>query len=138
MPRLTLDLITATLEEGRKRGFQPLSVVVLDAGGHVVAFQRENGASVGRFQIALGKAGGALFLGVSSRKIAAMAAERPSFVASLGTLPTSGVVPAPGGLILVDAEAHPIGAIGVTGDTSDNDETCALAAIDAVGLRARI
>jgi uncharacterized protein GlcG (DUF336 family) len=109
----------------------------MDAGGHLIAFQRQDGASTLRPQIACAKAGGALSLGVSSRKIGDMAAERPTFIASLGPIAPHGVVPAAGGVIVVDGEGLPIGAVGITGDTSDNDELCTLAGIAAAGLTAQ-
>ena len=138
MTRITLDqannIVTAAFAKGKELGLKPLGVAVLDAGGHLIAFQRQDGASSLRLQIAMGKASGALGLGISSRKIAEMAADRPSFVASLGPIAPHGVVPAPGGVIVVDGEGLPIGAVGITGDTSDNDEACALAGIAAAGL----
>lgn len=106
---------------------------MLDAGGHLIALERHDGASTLRPQPALGKAAGALGLGVSSRAIAAMAAERPSFVASLGPIAPHGMVPAAGGVI-ISAGGVAIGTVGITGDTSDNDESCALAGIAAAGL----
>jgi uncharacterized protein GlcG (DUF336 family) len=141
MSRLTLTqantIIEAALAKGAELGLKPLSVSVLDAGGHMIAFQRQDRASSLRERIASGKAAGALALGVSSRKIGEMAAERPSFVASLGAMATHGIIPAAGGVIIVDAEGLPIGAVGITGDTSDNDEACALAGIAAAGLTAQ-
>jgi uncharacterized protein GlcG (DUF336 family) len=135
-----VDLVTAkkiiagAFDKGRELGLKPLSVVVLDAGGHPVAFERQDGASLGRFAIATGKAAGALFLGVSSRKIGEMALERPTFLAALGPLAPSGIVPAAGGTILVGADGRPIGSVGVTGDTSDNDEIAGLAGVAASGM----
>ena len=138
MNRITLELasmiIAAALQKRAELGFKPLCVAVLDTGGHLVALQREDGASVLRPQIATAKAGGALALGISSRKIAEMASERPTFVASLGPISPHGVVPAAGGVLVVDADGQVIGAVGVTGDTSDNDETCALAGVAAARL----
>jgi len=138
---ITLDqanaIISAAMEEGRARALKPLSVAVLDAGGHLIAFQRADGASTLRPQIACGKAGGALGLGISSRKIQDMAAERPSFVGSLGPISPHGIVPAAGGVIVVASDGRPLGAVGVTGDTSDQDEACALAGIVAAGLSAQ-
>jgi len=138
---ITLDqanaIITAAMEEGRARALKPLSVAVLDPGGHLIAFQRADGASTLRPQIACGKAGGALGLGVSSRRIQDMAVERPSFVASLGPISPQGIIPAAGGVIVVGNDGRPIGAVGVTGDTSDQDEACALAGIVAAGLSAQ-
>lgn len=141
MTRLSLDqanaVIAAALTHGQELGLKPLTVAVMDAGGHLIAFQRQEGASTLRPQIASAKAGGALALGVSSRKISDMAAERPSFVASLGSIAPHGIVPAAGGVIVVDLQGIAIGAVGITGDTSDNDETCALVGITAAGLTAQ-
>ena len=141
MTRISLDqanaVIAAALDKGRELGLKPLSVAVLDAGGHLLAFQRQDGASTLRPQIACAKAGGALALGVSSRTIGDMAVQRPTFVASLGQIAPHGVVPAAGGVIVIDGEGLPIGAVGITGDTSDNDETCTLAGISAAGLKAQ-
>lgn len=131
------DVIVAAFAKGAELGLQPLSVIVLDAGGHPIAFQRQDGASTLRFAIAAGKAGGALALGQSSRNIAEMAVDRPSFVASLGPISPHGVVPAAGGIIVVDADGRLLGAVGVTGDSSDNDEICTLAGISAAGLNAQ-
>lgn len=141
MSRLTLaqanDIIAAAFTKGRALNLKPLSVVVLDAGGHVLAFQRQDGASNMRFDIARGKAWGALALGVSSRAIGAMAAERPSFVASLGHVATSGLIPVAGGVLIAGEGGSVIGAVGATGDTSDNDELVVLEGIKAAGLTAK-
>lgn len=139
MNAITLEqaqtVIKAAFDKGERLGLKPLSAAVLDSGGHLIAFQRQNGASNLRPEIAIGKAAGALDLGVSSRKIADMAAERPSFVASLGAIAHAGVIPAAGGVIVVDDNNLAIGAVGITGDTSDNDELCVLAGIAAAGLQ---
>jgi uncharacterized protein GlcG (DUF336 family) len=127
-------IVDAAFAKGQALGLKPLSVAVLDAGGHLIAFQRQDGSSTLRPQIAAGKAGGALALGMSSRKIGEMAAERPSFVASLGTIAPHGVIPAAGGVLIAGAGGTVIGAVGVTGDLSDNDEACALAGISGAGL----
>src|SRR5512146_1414280 len=107
MNRITLDqanrIIAGIFEKGAELKLKPLSAVVLDPGGHVIAFQRQDGASTMRFEIATGKASGALALGVSSRKIGEMAAERPSFVASLGPIAPHGMIPAAGGVIVTGA-----------------------------------
>jgi uncharacterized protein GlcG (DUF336 family) len=130
-------IIAAAFAKGAELGLKPLGVAVLDPGGHLIAFARADGASTLRPQIALGKAGGALGMGMSSRKIGEMALERPSFAASLGPIAPHGVIPAAGGVIVVDETGKPIGAVGVTGDTSDNDEICALAGIAGAGLTAQ-
>lgn len=141
MTRISLDqanrIITEAFKKGAALKLKPLSAVVLDPGGHVIAFQRQDGASILRFQIAAGKASGALALGVSSRKIGEMAAERPSFVAALGPIAPHGVIPAAGGVIVMDEAGGILGAVGITGDTSDNDEACVLAGIAAAGLKAQ-
>ena len=131
------QIIAAAFAKGAELKLKPLSVVVLDPGGHMIAFQRADGASTLRPQIATAKASGALALGGSSRIIGEMAAERPSFVASLGPIAPAGVVPAAGGVIVTDASGTIAGAVGITGDTSDNDEECALAGIAAAGLQAK-
>ena len=102
----------------------------------MVAFARQDGSSNLRPQIATAKASGALALGVSSRAIGEMAIERPTFINAAAGLNPAGIVPAAGGVLIRSAEGHLIGAVGVTGDTSDNDEKAALAGIAAVGLSA--
>jgi uncharacterized protein GlcG (DUF336 family) len=128
-------IVSAAFAKAQELKLKPLTVAVLDAGGHLTAFQRQDGSSTLRPQIAAGKAGGALAMGVSSRKIAEMAAERPSFVASLAPIAPHGVIPAAGGLLILGADGAVIGAVGVTGDTSDNDELCAKAGLEAAGLK---
>lgn len=130
-------IIAAALKKGSAMSLKPLSVIVLDAGGYPVAFERQDGSSIGRFAIAMGKASGALQLGVSSRTVGDMAAERPSFIGSLGPILPHGAVPAAGGLIVVNGSGETVGAVGITGDTSDNDEECTLAGIAAAGLTAK-
>jgi uncharacterized protein GlcG (DUF336 family) len=130
-------IIEGAFAKGASLKLKPLSATVLDPGGHVIAFQRQDNASNLRFGIALGKAAGALSMGVSSRKIGEMAAERPSFVASLAAIAPNGMIPAAGGVIVVDGSGQILGAAGVTGDTSDNDEVCVLAGIEAAGLKAQ-
>lgn len=129
-------IVAAAFAKGTELKLKPLSVAVLDAGGHLIAFQRADGASTLRPQIAAGKASGALALGVSSRKIAEMAAERPTFIGSLGSIAQAGIIPAAGGVLVADAAGSIIGAVGITGDTSDNDEACAIAGIETAGLKA--
>lgn len=127
----------AAFVRGAELGCKPLTVAVLDAGGHVIALQRQDGSSTLRPQIACGKASGALSLGISSRKIAEMAQERSMFVSALNSIAPQGIIAAAGGVLVVDDDGAPVGAVGVTGDTSDNDEDCALCGIAAAGLRAQ-
>ena len=135
---LSLDtaraLIAETRAAGRSRDLKPLTVVVLDAGGHVLAVEREDGSSNKRFEVAHGKAHGALALGLGSRALMARAEQQPYFVASVTAAIGGALVPVPGGVLLRDDEGTLLGALGVTGDTSDNDEAAALAGIASVGL----
>ena len=128
------QIIAGAFAKAEELALKPLGVVVLDAGGHPIAFQRQDRASSGRFQLAAGKAAGALFLGLSSRRIGEMAAERPTFIASLGPIAPAGLIPAAGGVLVVNESGATIGAVGISGDLSDNDELCALAGIEAAGL----
>ena len=141
MHRLSLAqanaLIETALAKGAELGLKPLTVTVHDPGGHLIACQRQDGASNMRVKLAGGKACGALALGVSSRTIGEMALDRPHFIAAVDTMSEGGMVPAAGGVIVCDADGTVLGAIGVTGDTSDNDEACALAAIESQGLKAK-
>ena len=140
MKRISLQqanaIVAGALAKGREMGLKPLTVVVLDPGSNLIALQREDNSSTLRPQIAIGKAAGALALGISSRKIGDMAAERPSFVGSLVGIAPNGIIPAAGGVIVVDG-SDVIGAVGITGDLSDNDEAAALAGIAAAGLTAQ-
>ena len=139
MGRITLEqanvIVRAAFAKAQELKLKPLGVVVLDAGGHAISAQRQDGASVGRLPIATGKAAGALFLGMSSRRIGDIGAERPVFMASLGTVAPAGVVPVAGAVLVVDATGAVLGAVGASGDTSDNDELCVLAGIAAAGLK---
>lgn len=130
-------VIGAALAKGREMNLRPLGVAVLDAGGKLIAFQLEDNTSTLRPQIAIGKASGALALGISSRKIEELSQARASFVAALDGISRDGVIAAAGGVIITGDDGFPIGAVGVTGDTSDADEICALAGIAAAGLKAQ-
>ena len=129
-------IIDAAIAEGRERNFALLAVAVLDAGGHIIAVKREDGASFLRVELACGKAWGALGMGFGTRELAERAAKNPSFVAALSAVSEGRMVPSPGGVLVAGADAEVIGAVGISGDTGDNDEVCALAGIKAVGLSA--
>jgi uncharacterized protein GlcG (DUF336 family) len=129
-------IIAETLKKGGEMGFKPLSVVVLDAGGHVQAFEREDGAAPGRFGIAHGKAYGAVMLGMAGRAQMARAEAQAYFMSAVNGVYGGAVVPVPGGILLRDAKGAVIGAVGVTGDTSDNDVEAGLAGIAATGITA--
>jgi uncharacterized protein GlcG (DUF336 family) len=127
-------IVAGVLSAGRERGLSPLSVIVLDAGGHVTAFEREDGASNLRFEIAHGKASGALGLGMGSRAIMARAERQPAFVAAVTALFGGALIPVPGGVLVKTLSGELVGAVGVTGDTSDNDEAVAVAGIEGAGF----
>jgi uncharacterized protein GlcG (DUF336 family) len=140
---LTINLQTArtiigeALAAARAKGFKPLTVVVLDAGGHVVAAEREDGSSNKRFEIASGKAQGALALGMGSRALMARAEQQPYFIAAATAAVGGSLIPVPGGVLVRNTAGELIGAVGVSGETSDNDETAAVAGVEAAGLQAQ-
>ncbi len=139
---VTLQLAQATsildvaLATARERDFAPLAVAILDAGGHLIAFKREDGAGFVRFDIAFGKAWGALGMGFGTRELAERAAKSPIFVASLAAVSQGRMVPSPGGVLILGQDDGVLGAVGISGDVGDNDEVCAIFGIEAVGLRA--
>ena len=139
---ITLDqartMIAATLEQGHERGRKPLAVVVLDAGGNIQAFEREDGASPGRFGIAHGKAYGSIMLGVAGTAQMARAEAQAYFMNAVNGVFEGKVVPVPGGMLVRNASGAVIGALGVTGDTSDNDAAAAQVGVAAAGLVAEI
>lgn len=139
MPEISLSkarsIVRATLKKGREMDLKPLSVVVLDTGGHVKAFEREDGASPGRFDLARGKAYGVIMLGVAGTAQMQRAEDQAYFVNAMNGLFGGKFIPVPGGVIVRDSRDRIIGAVGVTGDTSDNDAAAALAGIEAAGLR---
>ena len=128
------SIIRSALKKGRELELKPLSVVVLDAGGHVKAFEREDGASPGRFEIARGKAYGVVMTGMSGSALQARAEAQAYFVTALNGAYDGKVVPVPGGVLIRDKQGRVIGAVGVTGDTSDNDAIAGLAGVEAAGL----
>lgn len=127
-------IISVARQKGREMGLKPLSVVVLDAGGHVLAFEREDGSAPGRFGIAQGKAFGCVMLGMAGRAQMARAEAQAYFMTAVNGVYGGQVVPVPGGVLVRDASGTVLGAVGVTGDTSDNDADAALAGIAAAGL----
>ncbi len=127
-------IIAAALAKGAESAMLPLSVAVLDAGGHLLAFERQDGASIMRFQVAHGKAFGAIGLGIGSRALMARAEQQPSFVAAVNGAFGGALVPVPGGVLVKTADGELIGAVGVSGDNSDNDEIAAVAGISAAGF----
>lgn len=126
-------IIDAALAEGRQRNLSPLVAAVLDAGGNLIAFKRDDGAGFFRFDIAFGKAWGALGMGFGTRRIAERAEKFPLLYASFSAASQGRIIPTPGGVIIVGDDGTVVGAVGVSGDLADNDEICALAGIKASG-----
>ena len=131
---LARNIIDAAIAQARTDKAQPLAVVVLDAGAHPVAFVREDGASLFRYDIARAKAAGALGMGADTRVIATRAAANPVFFQSVVAVTGGQLALSPGGVLIRNEAGAVIGAIGISGDTGDRDEACAIAGITAAGL----
>lgn len=131
-------IIRGAFAKSQELELKPLSVVVLDAGGHVKAFEREDGASPGRFAIAHGKAYGSIMLGIAGTAQMARAESQAYFMDAANGAFGGQVVPVPGGILVRDKKGEVIGAVGVTGDTSDNDAAAGLAGIEAAGFTGEI
>lgn len=136
--RKARTIIRKTLEKGREMELKPLSVVVLDAGGHVIAFEREDKAAPGRFAVAHGKAYGCVMLGMAGSAQMQRAEDQAYFMNAINGLYGGQVVPVPGGILVRDSKGRLLGAVGVTGDTSDNDAAAGAAGIEAAGLTPEI
>ncbi|MBV0914058.1 GlcG/HbpS family heme-binding protein [Anianabacter salinae] len=130
----TETIIRVTREAGREMGLKPLAVAVLDAGGHLLAFAREDGSAPGRFEIAFAKAYGAVMLGMPGSAQMKRAEAQAYFMAAVNGVYGGKVIPVPGGILIRGADGAIIGAAGVTGDTSDNDAAAGLKGIAAAGL----
>jgi len=132
---LTLELartiIDGILEQGRALQCAPLAVAVLDTGGHLKAFAREDGAGIMRPQIAMAKAGGSLGMGFGSR---GLVGRSPEFLGALGAISEGRIMPSPGGVLIHDPDGTLLGAVGVTGDKGERDEACAIAGVQGAGL----
>lgn len=135
---LTLDqagkIADAAIAAGRQEKLLPLAVAVLDSGGNLVAFKRDDGCGPVRFDIAFGKAWGALGMGMPGRAIRERLAQRIGFQAAVAAASDGRFIPVPGGVLILDGQGKAIGAVGISGDASDRDEYCAIAAIHAAGL----
>jgi uncharacterized protein GlcG (DUF336 family) len=127
-------IVDKALEHGRALKLKPLAVAVLDAGGHLLAFKREDGASILRPQIAQGKAWGTLGMGFGGREFARRAAAAPAFMAALTDASEGRVIPVPGGVLIRGGDGRIIGAAGISGDLSEQDEACAVYGIKSAGL----
>jgi uncharacterized protein GlcG (DUF336 family) len=139
MDRLTLAMasliVDKTLEKGREMKFAPLTVAVLDGGGQMKALKREDGSSLIRPEIAMGKAWGCLGMGFGGRELARRAAKVPIFFGALSDMSGGRVVPVPGGVLIRSAAGEILGSVGVSGDHAENDELCAVYGITAAGLK---
>ena len=137
MARLHLEtantIVTAALQKAHDMNAAPLAVAVLDETGQLQSFQREDETSLMRADVAIGKAWGALGMGRSSRVLGSVAAERPHFVQALTAVAQGKLVPVPGGVLIRDGAQSIIGAVGISGDTSDIDEECAVPALKRPG-----
>jgi uncharacterized protein GlcG (DUF336 family) len=140
MNRISLDqatrIIDAALAHAGRLKLKPLSIAVLDAGGHLVAFKRQDGSAILRPQIAHGKAWGALGMGLGGRALAARAQKAPSFFTALASASDGRLIPGTGGVLIRSSQGEIIGAVGVSGDLPDHDEACAVRGIEEAGLAA--
>ncbi len=130
-------IIEAAFVEAKRLSVNPMSVVVLDAGGNLIAFQRQDNAGILRFKIAFAKAYGSLGMGMGSRGLAEKAKEIPDFINGAISTSSGQLIPAPGGVLILDENNTIIGAVGASGDTSDNDEKLVVYGIKSVGLKAK-
>ena len=126
-------IATVTLEKARETNAQPLTVVVLDAGGHIKTVMREDESGIARFEIAYGKAWGALGMGISSRGLAARAAKFGNFFTALAAATDGKMIPVPGGVLIKNAQGQVLGAVGASGGTGDEDEIICIAGVHAAG-----
>lgn len=138
MAGLTLEqadkIVAAALDCGRRNGMMPLTVAVLDAGGHLVSFKRQDGSGIMRAEVATGKAWGSLGMGIPSRVLRDRMTDRPAFVNALSVASGGRLFPVPGGVLIRDADGDLIGAVGISGDTSDKDEYAAIEGVKKAGL----
>ena len=140
MNDLTLDkaslIVDKALEKRKEMGFVPLTVAVLDAGGQLKVLKREDGSSLLRPEIAMGKAWGALGMGFGGRELARRASNNPIFFGALSDMSGGRMVPNPGAVLIRSASGDILGSIGISGDKAGNDEICAAYGIEAAGLKA--
>ena len=129
------QIVKAARDKGRELDLKPLTVTVLDAAGATILMEREDGSAPMRPRIAHGKAFGAVQMGMGSRALGNRAEQQAYFIQAMNALAGGDLVPVPGGVLVRDGDTI-VGAVGITGDTSDNDEACAIAGIEAAGLKA--
>ncbi|KLU24749.1 GlcG protein [Caballeronia mineralivorans PML1(12)] len=133
---LASRIVDLALEKARAIDCKPLTVAVLDTGGHLLVLKREDGSGILRPQIAIAKAWGVLGMGLGGRTLAERATAAPAFFSALGDISGGRMAPVPGGVLLRDGGGNLLGSVGISGDTSDTDETCAVFAIESSGLKA--
>jgi uncharacterized protein GlcG (DUF336 family) len=129
-------IVTNALKKAREMGLKPLTVAVLDARGALKHLESEDGSSLMRARIAHGKAYGAIAMGLGSRALHDRSLQQPQFIDAMNALAGGALVPVPGGVLVRSARGDIVGAVGITGDSSDNDEACAVAGIEAARLKA--
>lgn len=127
-------IVDAVIRIRQENNLLPLAVAVLDSGSHLVAFKREDGCGTLRFDIALGKASAALGMGMSTRQIRDRLAARPAFQSALAAAAQGRFIPVPGGVLILGSDGMVSGAVGISGDTSDKDEFCAITAVQSLDL----
>lgn len=130
----SLAITRGAFSKSRSLNAAPLTVAILDQGGQLIALQRQDGASMLRPGIAVAKAWGAVAMGKSSRLLGDDAQQRPAFMSALNTLANGNLIPVPGGVLIRDEREVVVGAVGISGDSSDIDEACAVAGIEAAGM----
>jgi uncharacterized protein GlcG (DUF336 family) len=129
-------IVDAALRRGRERQLKPLTVAVLDAGGHLLAFKREDRSGILRPEIAQAKAWGALGMGLGSRALAQRAVAAPAFFVSLASTSEGRLIPVPGGVLIRGTDGEVLGAVGISGDHPDQDEACGVFGVEHAGLSA--
>lgn len=138
MSRITLEsanrIIAAAFAAGAAMKAKPIAVAVLNADGHIISLQRQDGASMFRNDVAMGKAWGAVAMGESSRSLARKAKANPNFVSALAVTSGGRLLPNPGGVLVKNKQGEVIGAVGISGDSGDNDESLGIAGIEEAGL----
>ena len=135
MPLATAEKIAdGALKAGTDAGLLPLTVAVLDVGGHIVVLKRQDGSGNLRADIAIGKAAGALGMGISSRTIRDRLKDRPAFQSAIAAASDGRFIPVPGGVLALNEKGDVVGAVGISGDASDKDEYAAIEGIRAAGF----
>src|SRR6185503_6140411 len=129
------QIVDGALKAGADAGLLPLTVAVLDVGGHVVLLKRQDGSGNLRADIAIGKAAGALGMGISSRTIRDRLKDRPAFQGAIAAASDGRFIPVPGGVLVLNEMGEAIGAVGISGDASDKDEYAALTGVHLAGLK---